>query len=148
MSLENTAGLGVNSHYGPRVTEDGILGGVTLTDGVRNELVLFVTDENYASVTATIPAGAVIVDAFAVVTEAFTFTGGTTPSMKVGTDTSEATNGAGVSLTSTGTSAGTLAGTWTAPLAAETTVGVATAGAPTAVTAGQAKVVITYQYTN
>lgn len=148
MGLENSAGLGVNNYYGPRAVEDGIQGGVVRTDGVENELVLFVTDENYASVTATIPAGAIVKEAFAVVTEAFAFTGGTSPSMDVGTDTSEATNGAGVTLTSTGTEAGTLAGTWAAPLAAATTVGVATAGSPTSVDAGQAKVVIRYQYTN
>jgi hypothetical protein len=148
MSLENSAGLGVNNYYGPRVTEDGVQAGAIKTEGVENELVLFITDENYASVTGSIPAGAIITEAFAVVTEAFAFTGGTSPTMDIGTDTSEATNGTGLDLTSTGTEAGTLAGTWAAPLAAATTVGVATSGSPTSVDAGQAKVVIRYQYTN
>lgn len=148
MGLENSAGLGVNNYYGPRVTEDGIEAGIIRSAGVEYEMVLFITDENYASVTGSIPAGANIVECFAVVTEAFTFTGGTSPTMDVGTDTSEATNGAGLDLTATGTEVGTLAGTWAAPLAAATTVGVATSGAPTSVDAGQAKVVIRYQYTN
>lgn len=148
MTLENTAGLGVNNYYGPRDTEDGIQGGIIRTDGVENELVIFITNENFASTSATIPAGAIVVEAFAVIEEAFTFTGGSTPAMDVGTDSSEATNGIDVDLTSTGTEAGTLEGTWTAPLVAETIVGVATSGSPTTVDAGKAKVVIRYQHTN
>lgn len=147
--LEDTAGLNVNNYYGPRATEDGIEGGIIRTSGVENELVLFITDENYLQVTPVdIPAGSIVTEAFAVVEEAFTFTGGTSPAMDVGTDTSEATNGAGLDLTATGTEAGTLAGTWTAPLAAATTVGVATSGTPTSVDAGRAKVVIRFQHTN
>lgn len=148
MTLENSAGLGVNNYYGPRETEDGIEGGIIKTEGVENEAVLFITDENYLQVTFDIPAGAIVTESFAVVTEAFAFTGGTSPTMDVGTDTSEGTNGTGLDLTATGTEAGTLAGTWTAPLAAATTVGVATSGTPTSVDAGQAKVVIRYQFTN
>ncbi len=147
MTLEDSAGLNVNNYYGPRVTEDGIDGGVIRTSGVENEIVLFVTDENYTVVNAVIPAGSIVKEAFAVVTEAFAFTGGSSPTMDVGTNGSEATNGATLTLDATGTEAGTLEGTWTAPLAAETTIGVATAGTPTSVDAGQAKVVIRYQHT-
>jgi len=137
----------VRNHYGPRDLYETLGSSKHKTEGLNNELVIEVTNDNYSSVTATLPAGAVPIRAIADVVTAFTFTGGTSPSMDVGTDTSEATNGAGVTLTSAGVEEGTLAGTWTSPLAAATTVGVATAGSPTSVDTGKARIVIEYAYT-
>ena len=145
MTFEANTGLNVSNYYGPRGVEDHNMESRIRTAGATNEMVLFVDADNYTTLTGTIPAGAIVIEAFASVTTAFAFTGGTTPAMDIGTDTSEGTNGTGLDLTATGTEAGTLAGTWTAPLAAETTVGIATSGTPTTVDAGRAKVVIRYQ---
>ena len=64
MSRENSAGLGVNNQYGPRVVPDGAAG-VFKTAGVNNELVIEISGENINDdiVKGFIPAGARPVDA-------------------------------------------------------------------------------------
>ena len=142
----NVGGIGVGKRYGPTEADQHVDGGSQNSQGDGEyEAVVYITSEDFlVQTTGTLPDGAIIRQAYAVVTEAFTFTGGTSPTMDVGTDTSEATNGAGLDLTATGTEAGTLAGTWASPLAADITVGVATSGTPTSVDTGKAKVVIKY----
>jgi len=142
----------VNNHYGVRDT--GKTQGRHQTDGAMNELVLdidgtMVGNEAFPLIAPTLPAGAVIEDVFANVSEAFDL-GGTTPVIEIGTEGSEATNGVTITeaqAEATGsydlTSA--LAGTWAAPLAAETTVGIDLDGTtPTVTSAGKVRVVIRY----
>jgi hypothetical protein len=96
-----------------------------------------------------LPAGAVVKNVYVEVQEAFVL-GGTTPTILLGTDTSEVTNGFVISeaqaeAVATYDVTGTLTGTWAAPLAAETTVGLAMGGtSPTSTTAGKAKVIVEY----
>ena len=155
MTIENTAGIGVNNRYGPVDTQEGVLsGGVLRTAGKVNDLVIYIRGEDFASgsfdTQFTLPAGSIFIDAAAEVTEAFAL-GGTTPTINVGTNTTEGTN-YGIELSeaqaeATGTYYNaTGAGTWAAPLAADTAVGVALDGTtPTVTSAGEAKVVIRYQ---
>lgn len=146
----------VHTEYGVRVTGGNV--GPLLVDGIDNEWVLEITGQNFVdigeqlSLAATfIPIGSVLRRATAAVITAFTMTG-TTPSVKIGTFSSEATNG--VSLTQAQVQAvgfyditATQAGTWAAatPLAARTQVGMALAGTtPTLSTTGEMRVTLTF----
>lgn len=146
MGIENTAGLGVNNVYGPRKTDEGRSGSIK-TSGVVKELEIDFRGENYSVVSATIPAGAVVLDGYAKVSEAFAL-GGTTPTLAIGTSGSAATNG--VKLTeaqaeATGTYDLTPAGTWGSVLSAATTVAVELGGtSPTIGDGGNVKVVVRY----
>ena len=152
-----TAGSGnvvstVSNHYGPRST--GKTAGATDTSGFENELSLdidgtMVGNAAFALVVPKLPAGSNITKAYLEVEEAFVL-GGTTPAIEVGTEGSEATNG--VTVTEAQAEAvgyydvtAALAGTWAAPLAAETTVGIALSGtSPTVTSAGKMRLVISY----
>lgn len=153
----STAGSGnvvstVNNHYGTRDT--GKTSGVHTMTGTMKELVLnidgtMVGNAAYPLIVPTLPAGAHVDEVFAEVSEAFAL-GGTSPTIEVGTETSEATNGftiteAQAEATGTYDLTGALSGTWAAVLAAETTLGLAQAGtSPTVTSAGKMKVVIRY----
>jgi hypothetical protein len=146
MGKENSAGLGVYNVYGPRKTDEGRSGSIK-TAGVVKELELDFRGENYGIVSATIPAGATVLDGYAKVSEAFAL-GGTTPTIAIGTSGSAATNG--VKLTeaqaeATGSYDLTPAGTWGSTLAASTSVAVELGGtSPTIGNGGNVKVVIRY----
>ena len=142
----------VSQHYGPRDSKSAK--GVVKTEGVMNELSIEFTGSELSSaaydlLAPKLPAGAIIEDVHMYTKEAFVI-GGTTPTGEVGTEGSEATNGFTITeaqLETVGwydlTSA--LSGTWAAPLAASTTVGLAMAGtSPTSTAAGKAEVVIRY----
>lgn len=143
----------VSNHYGPR--DAGKTVGRIFTEGVKRELSLDIdgdmaSAESFALLLAnTLPAGSVITEAYVEVTEAFVL-GGTTPTILIGTATSEVTNGLVISeaqaeAVGTYDVTGTLTGTWASPLAAETTVGLALGGtSPTSTSAGKARVVIRY----
>ncbi|MDB4302074.1 hypothetical protein N9924_00765 [bacterium] len=150
MTYEANSGLGVSNHYGPR--DSGKTRGIIKTEGSIVELSVMVEAEDIGSalfLEPTIPAGALIVGAFAKVSEAFAL-GGTTPTIDVGTKGSEATNA--VNLTEAQAEAvgtydifSTAAGTWAASLAADTIVGVALGGTtPTVGAAGKLEVIIQY----
>lgn len=146
----NKAGLGVYNHYGPRDVEKNV--GVIKTAGRSYEYSISIDPEvisnggPYPS-TIKIPASSVIEDVYVVVEEAFTL-GGTTPTINVGTDSSEGTNGLVISkaraeVAGTYDVTSTLRGTWAAPLAADTTVGVALGGTtPTITEVGKLRVII------
>lgn len=149
---ESNTGLGVQSHYGARGTDD--MAGTVKTEGVKRELRLVVDGTMLSNQTLPvareqIPAGAYILDAHVVVETAFAL-GGTTPTMVVGTDGSEATNGFSVSeanMEAAGTYEVTsFNGTWASELAAATTVNIAMGGtSPTSTNAnGRAVVIINY----
>lgn len=142
----------VNTHFNER--EVGKTVGVTQSAGFVRELTLdidaaMVSDAGYALLAPKIPAGAVIEDAYVVVSEAFAL-GGTSPTILVGTEGSEVTNGLVISeaqaeAAGTYDVTGTLTGTWAAGLAAETTLGLALGGtSPTVTTAGKLRVVVRY----
>jgi hypothetical protein len=154
MTIEqDVGGLGTRNIYGIRDTNEGLEGKVK-TSGNRQQIDLVVSgkainDDVYASNLAFLPAGALIVAAYAEVTEAFDL-GGTTPTIDIGTDGSEATNNVAVdeaSAEALGTYDifSTAAGTWAASLAADTEVSVALGGStPTATDGGLMRVVIEY----
>ena len=149
MAFENSAGLGVLNYYGPR--DSGKTAGKIKSEGSISELS-YVVDSAMIDGTvpqvAKIPAGAKIIGVYAKVSEAFALTTGT-PRIYIGTDTSEATNGAYLSESqaeNTGTYdiTSTLAGTWAAALAAETTVGFALSSTTTKTSAGKVQFVVRY----
>ena len=152
MSFENSAGLNVNNHYGPRVVSKTV--GTIKTEGRTYEASIDIDPDTLNNggpvlVDIDIPASSIIEEAYVSVTEAFAL-GGTTPTILVGTDTSEVTNGLVISeaqaeAVGTYDVTSTLTGTWAAPLAADTTVGIVLGGTtPTVGTAGKAKVIIKY----
>jgi hypothetical protein len=151
MALEDSAGINVKNHYGAR--ETGGATGVLRTAGNKTELAIELTgtlvDDGVFIEDYVIPAGSLILAAYIEVDEAFVL-GGTTPTILVGTDGSEVTNGLVVSeaiaeATGAADLTATLTGTWAAKLAAATTVGVALGGTtPTVTSAGTAKLVIEY----
>jgi len=154
MTIENSAGIGVKNHYGPRGKQDGVLsGGAVQTSGVEFEAVVYITGDDFNGTTSfdtelTLPAGAFPVEAIFDVEEAFTL-GNADNVFNIGTNGSESTNGfaianpdaAGVTKDTSG------AGTFAAALAASTAIGVSVTGTSAGVTAGsgKAKVVIRYQ---
>lgn len=146
MAKESTSGLGVYNVYGPRKTDEGRAGKIN-TSGVVHELEVSFRGDSYSTVTATIPAGAKVLDGYAKVDEVFVL-GGTTPTINVGTSGSAATNGVSISeaqAEALGSYDLTPAGTWAAVLAANTTVAVELGGtSPTITDAGEIKVVIRY----
>ena len=153
MAFESGLVRGVPTFYGPRTATEGTIGNFTV-DGAVQELVLEVTGQNITDdvwaiqSNALIPAGSRPLRAMVEVTEAFVL-GGTTPTIDIGTDGSEGTNG--FDLTEAEAEAVgvvldvTFAGTWAARLAADTIVSVALGGTtPTVTAAGRMKVVIEY----
>lgn len=149
MAKENTAGLGVYNVYGPRKTAEGRSGQIN-TAGVVKELELDFRGDNYSLVSATLPAGAKVIECVADILEAFAL-GGTSPTLNIGTSGSAGTN-YGIEISEAQAEAvntvvydNTAAGTWQSVLAADTTVVVGTDGTtPTVGTGGRAKVVIRY----
>jgi hypothetical protein len=155
MAIENTAGLGVNNQYGPRDTQEGLLGGGELPHaGAMHEAVVYARGKDFGTGTTfitnkTLPAGSKFIEAIAEVTEAFVL-GGTTPTINVGTSTSAGTNFAIELSEAEGEALGTIynatgAGTFADDLAADTIIAVELDGTtPTVTAAGELKVVIRY----
>lgn len=142
----------VHNHFGPREVKGST--GTMKTSGASNELVIdldggMVSDAAFPLLAPKLPAGALIRDVTVEVQEVFAL-GGTSPTIEIGTEGSESTNGftmteaqAEAAATLNLTSA--LSGTWAAGLAAETTIGIAQAGtSPTVTSAGKARIVIRY----
>jgi hypothetical protein len=115
------------------ITGDQLVRDVATGDGFIKALVL--------------PVGAVLSNVVVQVKEAFAV-GGTTPTINVGTQGSETTNGFPISeaqAEAVGTYKPTLAGTWASPLAAAVTVGVALGGtSPTITSAGKMDIIFEY----
>ena len=153
MAYENSAGLGVNNHYGVRGTEDGLVsGGLLPGQGAFREAVVYITGDDFDGATSfntllTLPAGAFPVEAVFEITEAFTV-GNADNVINIGTDGSESTNGFSIADPETAevTRDTSAAGTWAAELAADTAVGVSVTGTTPSVAAGsgEAKVIVRY----
>lgn len=148
----------VHNQYGAR--DSGGTVGVLEVDGITENLIInvdggFYTDVGNELVNAIIPAGSIIKAAYVDIEEAFVL-GGTSPTILIGTNGSEVTNGLVISeavaeATASANLTSTLAGTWDAeaPLAADTTVGIALGGTnPTITRAGKARVTIVYDRVN
>ena len=143
----------VNQHYGEFFT--GKTQGNIKTEGSLKELTIdfdgvMLTAGAFPLIAPTLPAGAIIQEAFVNVSEVFVL-GGTTPVVDIGTEGSEATNGFSFTeaqLEGLGSEdlTGALSGTWAAPLAAETTVGILLGGggSNTSGTVGKCRAVIRY----
>ena len=151
MSYENSAGLGVKNFYGARGLDEGVIGGIP-TYGSTNELTFDISgksiNDNVDFLKSLLPAGALVTHAVAEVKEVFVVTG-TTPTLHIGTDGSEETNGIALSeaqLETLGTyELTTFDGTWAAGLAVETVVGLALGGTTPAVTdAGRVRMTVSY----
>ncbi len=152
MTVEtNLNGWGANFHkrFGRTETDESLDGGAMLShgDGMYSYVVYITSDDFADQGTLTLPQGSIPRTVTGTVIEATTMTG-TTPTINVGTDTSEGTN-FGIefagSLAADVVVDGTLTGTWTAPLTADTVVGVALDGTTPAWTAGKVKVVINFE---
>ncbi len=153
MTIENTAGLGVNNQYGPRGLQEGLLGGGALKAvGQEFEAVVYITGDDFAGGTSfntqlTLPAGSFPLSATFEITEAFTV-GNADNVISVGTDTTELTNGFTIADPETAEVTRDTSGacTWAASLAADTAVGVSVTGTTAAITAGSgaAKAIISY----
>jgi len=150
MTFENSAGLGVSNHYGERELQ-GV--GNAKVEGAKEQLVVQLTkqmiDDDIGLDNVTLPAGSLILNAFYEGEDAFTLTG-TTPTILLGTDGSEATNGLVISeaiaeATGAADVTATLTGTWAAKFAAETILGLALGGSTPVITVdGKAKIIVEY----
>ena len=153
MSKEASSGLGsgVRSRFGPVSVPDGAAG-VVRTAGGMNQVVLEfsgadINNDDFQK--AVVPAGSLLVSAYAEIEEVFAL-GGTTPTIDIGTDGSEATNNVDITeaqgeAVGTYDILGTPGGTWAAGLAADTTVSIALGGTtPTVTSAGKARVVLEF----
>ena len=132
--------------------------GVYETDGATYEMSMTITGDQLTRDVATgdaflvplkLPVGAVLGEVVVQVKEAFVL-GGTTPTILIGTETTEVTNGFVVSeaqaeAIGTYVVTGTKTGTWASPIATEATVGVALGGTtPTVTTVGKMDVLVRY----
>lgn len=151
MGFENSAGLGVHNFYGPRGTR-APKGGIK-TEGSVMEMTFDIWGSSFGENASDynkvlLPKGALILDAYAHVSEVFVL-GGTTPTILVGTKGSEAVNG--VKLTEAqaegvGTYKLSGTGTWgNTALAADTEVSYKLGGtSPTVTNAGKVRVTVRY----
>jgi hypothetical protein len=152
MAKEDTAGLQVDSRYGPVLVPDGA-GGQLQTAGGKRELTFEfsgATINDDSEQNPIIPAGSLVIAAYAEIEEAFTL-GGTTPTIVAGTVGTEATNGVAIADAGEADTIGTyditasITGTWGAGLAADTSVGLALGGTQPVVGAdGKGRIVIEY----
>lgn len=153
MGYENSAGLGVNNHYGVRDTQDSavISGGKVRAVGVVQEAVIYFTGDEISSTEvdtiATIPAGSRVLDATLEIVEAITM-GNADNDISVGTSGSAVTNGVDFDNTTGAVgayNADATNGTWADVLAADTVVAIDVAGTtPDNTAGGKGKVVIRY----
>lgn len=153
MSKEATSGLGsgVRSRYGPLSVPDGLGGKTRTAGGVDEYIIEFSGDDinNDDFQKPIVPSGSLLIDAYAEVETAFAL-GGTTPTIDIGTDGSEGTNGVDMTESQAENAGtydikGTPNGTWASSLAADTTVSVALGGtSPTVTSAGKCRVVLRF----
>ena len=155
MSFESLTGLGVPAFYGPRTALEG-LGGHVKTEGAKKQMVIEFSGKNIndgvMDSVVTLPSNALVIAAYIDVEDDVTMTG-TTPTILVGTNGSEVTNGFVVSEAQAEADgvydvSGTLTGTWAAGLLTDTAVSVTLGGTtPTITDDGRMKVVIEYIHT-
>lgn len=157
MAYENSAGINVNNHYGARETGSAV--GLEHGEDSLHRLSVNITPAflNGTFVPpVVIPKGALFRSAVLRVDEAFTITG-TTPTVIIGAQGSEATNGivlteAELENVGTKTPASTGTGTWAQGSSTGTTaaakVGKTLGGTTPAVTGTAGKAILTLTYYN
>ena len=148
MALELDPIRGVKTWYGEQDRNQSEYAKQSV-DGMIHEDCVTVTGSDYASLSFTLPAGALLIDSWVEVVEAFAL-GGTTPTIAVGTDGSAPTNSivdvAEADAEAVGTYAGVPAGTFTSPLAADTACAIELGGTtPTITDAGKMYVHFRYK---
>jgi hypothetical protein len=144
----------VHNNYGDR--DSGETLGVFKTEGGEYQVTINITGEMMQRggsdeffVPIILPVGAFITQVYVQTKEAFVL-GGTTPTILVGTQGSEVTNGFVISETQAETIGSydvtaTKTGTWNAPIAAAATMGIALGGTlPTVTAAGSIDVLFKY----
>lgn len=148
MAFELDTKRGVKNFYGPRTAYEGVVGELPTMGGTK-ELALEFSGASYSVTSGILPAGAKVIAAHVEVEEEFVLTG-TTPTILIGTDGSEVTNGFVISETQAEAKGlyviTSFAGTWANMLASNTTVGVAIGGTggPAVTAAGKMRVVVRY----
>lgn len=155
MAFEDSAGLNVVNFYGPRTTLEG-LGGHVKIDGAKQQMVLEFSGRNINDAggrmdsIVTLPANCLVVGAFLDV-ETLALLAGTDPTILIGTNGSEVTNGFVVTEAQAEAAgvydlSATLTGTWAAGLLVDTAVSVTIGGTntPTIADTGRFKAVIEY----
>lgn len=144
-----------HNYFGPR--DDGGTVGVLKVEGAIEQLVLIIEGTTFNDLLEPLqptylPAGTVIRDVWIDVEDVFALTG-TNPTILIGTDTTEVTNGFVVSeavaeSANTARLTGTLTGTWAVntPIQARTKIGYAIGGTggPVVSRTGKARVTIEY----
>lgn len=148
----------VHNQFGPRRAGGTV--GVNKVEGIKEELIIDFVGEYFNTnpeglVPFVLPAGAVVKAVYLDVEKPFSLTG-TTPTIKIGTKGSEATNGftitkAQIEGTASVNLTDTLAGTWDneVALAANTVVGFALAGTtPVIGNGGKARITILFDRIN
>lgn len=152
MGFESNTGLNVNQFYGPRTALEGLAGDLKIDGAVQQKVLEFSgtnINDDAALLNTIIPQNALVTNVYADVEEAVTMTG-TTPTIVVGTQGSEETNGVVIDEASAEAKGvyditATKTGTWVAGFAVDTTVAVALGGTtPTISDDGRIKVVIEY----
>lgn len=153
MSFESNTGLGVPMFYGPRTAIEG-LGGHVKTEGAKKQIVIEFNGTNFndgvLDSIVTLPANALVIGAYLDVETAVLMTG-TNPTILIGTNGSEVTNGFVVTEAQAEAAgvydlSATLTGTWAAGLLVDTAVSVTVGGtsSPTLANGGRYKAVIEY----
>lgn len=141
----------VDNYYGARAVLQGA-DGVYLTDGIINQYSFEFTGQDVLDtktqlIAQTLLAGSLIVGAIAKVKTAFSLTG-TSPTVLLGTSTSEVTNGvvltkAQVEAIGTYNIFSTATGTWAAVLAADTLTSIVLGGTSPVITGiGRVEIVL------
>ena len=155
MGYQNSAGIGVNNHYGARDTGTSV--GVEQSSDSIHQLSIAFTGTSLQDTflpPVVVPKGALFKRAVLRVGEAFSLTG-TTPTLIFGSLGSEATNGivlteAELETTGTKTPASTGTGTWaqasTTGVTTAAKVGRALGGTTPVVTTGLGKATLTLEF--
>lgn len=154
MSFITQPVTGVKNFYGPRTAREGIAGHMNTAGAVQELSIVFTgtnINDGIMDSVAILPAGSKVLKAYVETAEVSAMTG-TTPTILIGTNGSEVTNGFVVSeaqgeAVGTYDVSGTLTGTWALRLAANTSVSVTLGGTTPAIT-DAGKYVVVIQYVN
>ncbi len=153
--VSTTRVTNVHNHFGPRKV--GGSTGVLKVEGTIEQLRMEIDGVSFNDlleplVPTYLPAGAIIRDVWMDVIDVFALTG-TSPTILIGTDTTEVTNGfviteAQAEATATVRLTASLTGTWAVntPLAARTKIGFAIGGSNSPAVSDTGKLIVTIEY--
>lgn len=153
--VSTTRVLNVHNQFGPRNVGGSV--GVLKVEGSIEQLRLEIDGVSFNDlleplVPTYLPAGAIVRDVWLDVLEVFALTG-TSPTILIGTDTTEVTNGfviteAQAESTNTARLTASLTGTWAVntPLQARTKIGFAIGGSNSPAVSDTGKMIVTIEY--